>query len=491
MKELWEELCEIEGIKFYDAPEMGIACRVSEINRVITGKVSHNNFQRGILDYEYVKNAFPDRVERENQMQDLEYNGTSKRLFVSLKLVLVHLENGYSHKYKEGWNRVSQAIKENPILNSTPCFASIKEILPQGAEDSILNSTSYLTDQEETVKELCEIEGIKFYDTLEMGIACRVSEVNTAIAGAPNRGSFKQKMLDYGHIKHAFPNSEEKNKQIQYLEYLGSEKQLFISLELVLIHLERSNPKKYKEQHNRVLQSINETFSHLKDTPSGSDIIPNPDVPSDRDIIPDLGATVTSAQPKLPGIEQTYSYLYIAKGLDTESSPPRIRDIHFGITADGLKDRIKDIEKGNYYVGELVATIAFEGTQTRSDGSIIASEDCADLEKWFKTNPDWQNVRGKKETFLYKEPWISLLESIEKSEKMGPPFYALYPGDSVITELVPPHLISRVHDFGESLEMIEIARLYKGNVIPDEKNLSVSFDGDWIVVQGLHRVKKR
>ena len=298
-------------------------------------------------------------------------------------------------------------------------------------------------------------------------------------------------MIGYGHVKDAFPNSEKRNKQIQYLEYPGAGKHLFISLELVLIHLERGNPKKYREQCNRVLQSINENFSHLKDTPSGSDIIPNPDTPSDRDIIPDLGTTVTSAQPKLPGIEKTYSYLYIAKGLDTESSPPRIRDIHFGITADGLKDRIKDIEKGNYYMGELVATIAFEGTQTRSDGSIIASEDCADLEKWFKTNPDWQNVRGKKETFLYKEPWISLLESIEKSEKMGPPFYALYPGDSVITELVPPHLISKVHDFGESLEMIEIARLYKGNVIPDEKNLSVSFDGDWIVVQGLHRVKKR
>ena len=479
MKESWKELCQIEGIKFYDTPEMGIACPVSEINRAITGEAERNNFKQDMLDYEHVKAAFPNLEERNKQIQYLEYNGTPKKLFISLKLVLVHLEGGSSRKYKEGWDRVHQAIKENSTLKSTPCFTSIKKLLPQIEENSVLNSTSHSTHQEETMKELCEIEGIKFYNTPEMGIACRVSEVNMAIAGAPNRGSFKQKMIGYEHVKKAFPNSEERDKQIQYLEYPGAGKQLFISLELVLIHLGKSNPKKYREECNKVLQSISENFSHLKDTPSGSDIIP------------DLGTTVISAQPKLPGIEKTYSYLYIAKGLDTESSPPRIRDIHFGITADGLKDRIKDIEKGNYYVGELVATIAFEGTQTRSDGSIIASEDCMDLEKWFKTNPDWENVRGKKETFLYKEPWISLLASIEKSEKMGPPFYALYPGDSVITELVPPHLISKVHDFGESLEMIEIARLYKGNVIPDEKNLSVSFDGDWIVVQGLHRVKKR
>ena len=241
MKELWEELCEIEGIKFYNTPEMGIACRVSEINRAVTGEANRNNFKQDVLRYEYVKNAFPDPEERKNQIQYLEYDGTPKKLFISLKLVLVHLESGSSHKYKEGWNRVSQAIKENPILKSTPCFTSIKEILPQGAEDSILNSTSHSTHQKETVKELCEIEGIKFYDTPEMGMACRVSEVNTAIAGAPNRGNFKQKMVDYEHVKAAFPNREERNKQIQYLEYLGAGKHLFISLELVLIHLERSN----------------------------------------------------------------------------------------------------------------------------------------------------------------------------------------------------------------------------------------------------------
>ena len=282
-------------------------------------------------------------------------------------------------------------------------------------------------------------------------------------------------MLDYEHIREAFTDPVERDEQIQNL---GGDRKVFVTVELIHAHLKGAKPGKHKERYDTILQEIEEKFSHLKETASNSDTIPDLD-------------TTAPTQPKLPGIEKTYSYLYIAKGLDTEKDPPRIREIHFGITADGLKDRIKDIEKGNYYVGELVATIAFEGTQMRSDGSIIASEDCEDLEKWFKTNPDWQDVRGKKETFLYKEPWISLLENIEKSEKMGPPFYALYPGDSVITELVPPHLISKVHDFGESLEMIEIARLYKGEVIPDKNNLSVSFDGDWIVVQGLHRVKKR
>lgn len=58
MKELWEELCEIEGIKFYDTPEMGIACPVSEINRAITGEAERNNFKRGMLDYEHIKEAF-------------------------------------------------------------------------------------------------------------------------------------------------------------------------------------------------------------------------------------------------------------------------------------------------------------------------------------------------------------------------------------------------------------------------------------------------
>ena len=40
MKESWKELCEIEGIKFYSTPEMGVACPVSKINRAITGE--HN-----------------------------------------------------------------------------------------------------------------------------------------------------------------------------------------------------------------------------------------------------------------------------------------------------------------------------------------------------------------------------------------------------------------------------------------------------------------
>ncbi|MCY4570145.1 MAG: hypothetical protein OXD49_17805 [Candidatus Poribacteria bacterium] len=479
-----KKLCEIEGIKFYDTPEIGIACRVSEINTVVSGVPNRGSFRRDMIDYKHVEDAFPNSEDREKQIQYLEYFEMGQKLFISLQLILVHLNRGKPNKYKEGYDRVLHAIKENSILKSTPAFIAIKEILPQGEEDSILKSTSHSTNQKESKKELCEIEGIKFYDTPEMGVACRMSEINIAITEKSNRGNFRKDMLKHKCIRDAFPDPEKRDKQIQDLEYLGTSKQLFISLQLIWIYLKGSTPNKYKERYDAILRGIEEEFPDLKETASDSDI------PSDSGTIPDLD-TIPPTQPKLPGIEKTYSYLYIAKGLDTESSPPRIRDIHFGITADGLKDRIKDIEKGNYYVGELVATIAFEGTQRRSDGSIVASEDCADLEKWFKTNPDWQNVRGKKETFLYKEPWISLLESIEKSEKMGPPFYALYPGDSVINELVPPHLISRVHDFGESLEMIEIARLYKGNVIPDEKNLSVSFDGDWIVVQGLHRVKKR
>ena len=49
MKESWKELCEIEGIKFYDTPEMGVVCRVSEINRAVTGEANRNNFKRDIL----------------------------------------------------------------------------------------------------------------------------------------------------------------------------------------------------------------------------------------------------------------------------------------------------------------------------------------------------------------------------------------------------------------------------------------------------------
>ena len=481
MKELWEELCEIEGIKFYDTPEMGVACRVSEINRAITGKVSHNNFQRGILDYEYVKNAFPDRVERENQMQDLEYNGTSKRLFVSLKLVLVHLENGYSDKYKEGWNRISQAIKENPILKSTPCFTSIKKILPQIEESSVLNSTSHSKHQEDTMKELCEIESIKFYNTPEMGIACRVSKINTAIAGAPNRGSFKRKMLGYEHVKEAFPNAEERNRQIQDLEYPGVGKQLFISLELVLIHLEKSNPKKYKEEHNRLLGSIKSNSVLLEDT------------------TPDLNTTSNSGnvsppkQQLLPTMEEEYSFLYIAKAGIADASMADVtdpQDIHFGITAGDPRDRIKAITSGSYKA-QLIATIPFPGTQERSNGVKVACEDCVALETWFKSNQAWKDIRGVDESFRYEEPWITLLKEIENSSKTGPPFYALYPDSSVITEFVPEYLIPKIYDFGEGLEMTEIARFSNGDVIPDG-DLKVFFDEDGrIVVQGLRRVKKR
>ena len=166
--------------------------------------------------------------------------------------------------------------------------------------------------------------------------------------------------------------------------------QRFISLRLLLLYLKRgSYQKKFKEKYDRLLQGIKENFPQFNETSAAPDIALDSDTCPESDIIPNLATIATPTQIKLPNVEKTYSYLYIAKGLDTESPPPRIREIHFGITADGLKERIKDIEKGNYYVGELVATIVFEGTQTRSDGSIIASEDCADLEKWFKTNPAW------------------------------------------------------------------------------------------------------
>ena len=39
--------------------------------------------------------------------------------------------------------------------------------------------------------------------------------------------------------------------------------------------------------------------------------------------------------------------------------------------------------------------------------------------------------------------------------------------------------------------MMEVARLYIGDVIPGENNLNVSFEDDWIVVRGLDPVKKR
>ena len=481
MEELWKELCEIEGIKFYDTPKMGVACRMSEINRAVTGEANRNNFKKDILRYEYVKNTFPDPEERENQIQYLEYNGTPERLFISLKLVLVHLESGSSHKYKEGWNRVSQAIKENPILKSTPCFTSIREILSQGEEDSILRSTPYPTDQEEIVKELCEIEGIKFYDTPEMSIACRVSEVNTAIAGAPNRGSLRQEILDYEHVKEVFPNAEERDKQIQYLEYLGARKQLFISLKLVLIHLEKSNPKKYREECNRVLQSIKSNSTLLKNT------------------IPNLNTALNSVtasplkQQLLPTMEEEeYSFLYIAKAGIVDAPAADVTnplDIHFGITAGDPKNRVKAITSGSYKA-QLVATIAFRGTQERRGGGKVACEECVALETWFKTNPQWLNIRGSDESFRYEDPWKELLREIEVSPNTGHPLYSLYPDSPVISELVPEPLISKIHDLGETREMQEIARFSIGNVIPTGE-LKAFFEDEWIVIHGLIPIKKR
>ena len=111
--------------------------------------------------------------------------------------------------------------------------------------------------------------------------------------------------------------------------------------------------------------------------------------------------------------------------------------------------------------------------------------------KWFKTtNPDWQDVRGKKETFLYEEPWISLLEEIENSPNTGHPFYALYPDSPIISKLVPEYLIPKVHDLGETREMMEIARFSRGNVIPTGK-LEAFFEDEWVVVRGLVPIKKR
>ena len=484
MKELWKELCEIEGIKFYDTSEMGIACRVSEINKAITGEANRNNLKQDMLDYEHVKAAFPNSEERDRQIQYLEYDGTGEKLFISLKLVLVHLERGSSHKYKEGWDRVLQAMKENPTLNSTPCFNSIKEILPQGEEDSILKSIPYSTNQKETVKEFWEIEGIKFYDTPEIGIACRMSEINIAINGR-STGGFKRNMLNYQHIQEAFTDSVERDAQIQNL---GEDQRVFVTLKLVHTHLKGTTPGVYKERYDRILQGIEENFPQLNETSV------DPDITSDPNTASTSVSTSALEQPMLPTMEkEEYSFLYIAKAGIVDASEGHIidpLDIHFGITADDPKNRIKAITRGSYKA-ELVATIAFRGIQKRKDGSRIPCEECVALETWFKNNPEWVKIRGSDESFRYEDPWKELLREIENSPNTGRSPYSLYPDSPVIKELVPEHLILKVHDFGESLEMIEIARLYKGNVIPDENNLNVSFDGDWIVVQGLHRVKKR
>ena len=112
------------------------------------------------------------------------------------------------------------------------------------------------------------------------------------------------------------------------------------------------------------------------------------------------------------------------------------------------------------------------------------------LETWFKSNQEWQDIRGSDESFRYKEPWITLLKEIEDSPKTGPPFHALYPDNDVIRELVPEHLIPKIHDFGEGLEMTEIARFANSDVIPNG-DLNIFFEDGWIVVQGLRRVKKR
>ena len=101
-------------------------------------------------------------------------------------------------------------------------------------------------NQEETMQELCEIEGIKFYDTPEMGIACRVSEINLAISGKSNRGGFSRKVLGYKHIKEAFSNTEEREKQMQFLEYaeMGSE----------IIYLFRTNFSAFKRRCSLQIQ---------------------------------------------------------------------------------------------------------------------------------------------------------------------------------------------------------------------------------------------
>lgn len=330
------------------------------------------------------------------------------------------------------------------------------------------------------MKGLCEVEGIKFYETPEMGIACRVSEINTAIAGKPNSGNFRRDMLTHKYIEDAFPDPEERNKQIQYLEYLGTSGQLFISLKLVLIHLERSTPKKYKEKYNRLLQGIKENFPQSEDTTS------------DPNIISDSG-TATPKQELLPIEGGEYSCFYIAKAGTVDRSAADVItpvDIHFGITAGDPKSRIKAITSGSYKA-QLVATVAFPGTQERNNGDKIPCEECVALETWFKSNQEWKDIRGVDESFRYEGPWVTLLKEIEDSPKTGPPFYALYPDSPIITELVPEYLIPKIHDFGEGFEMTEIARYSNSNVIPGG-DLKVFFDEEGrIVVQGLHRVKKR
>ena len=459
-----KELCEVEGIKFYDTPEMGIACRVSEINRAIAGKSNSGSFRRDMVDYQHVKAVFPNSEERNKQIQYLKYLGTGQKLFISLDLILAHLEGSKPNTHKEGWNKVLQAIKQTPILKSS--------VSPTYKEKT----------QEETMKELCEVEGIKFYDTPEMGPACSMSEINRVITGKSN-GSFKRLMLNYQHIKDTFPNPEEKNKQIQNL---GTDQRVFVSLDLVCVHLKGTKPRRYKEQYNAILRGIEENFPQLNESPSDPDSTSDPNTTSDFD-------TTTPKQELLPIAEEEYSFLYIAKaGIVDDPADGIITplDIHFGITAGDPKSRIKVITSGSYKA-QLIATVAFQGTQERNNKVKVACEECAALETWFKNNPKWLNIRGSDESFRYEDPWKELLEEIEGSQNTGPPFYSLYPDSSIIRELVPEHLIPKVHDFGESVEMIEIARLYKGSVIPDENNLNAYFDNDWIVVQGLHRVKRR
>ena len=456
-EEIMKELCEIEGIKFYDTPEMGIVCLVREINAAISGKSNRGGFSRNILNYQYVKDAFPISEERDKQIQHLEYSGMGPKLFASLELILVHLKESAPYKYQEGCDRVLQAIEKNPILKSNP---------PP-------------TNQEEIMKELCEIEGIKFYDTPEMGIVCLVREINAAISGNPENGTFGRKMLEYEYVKDAFPDPKVRKEQIQYLEYPGMSKRSFVSLQLLVVFLRSTHThRKYKEKYDRLLQEIEEIFPHLKNT---------------LQIASDLGTTTTPKQELLPIAEEEYSFLYIAKaGTETDSAGNITTplDIHFGITAADPKTRIKAITSGSYKA-QLVATIAFRGTQEKQNGVKIACEECAALETYFKSNKEWRDIRGTDESFRYVEPWITLLKEIEEAPKAGLPFHALYPDSPIIRELVPEHLIPKIHDFGEGREMMEVARLYIGDVIPGENNLNVSFEDDWIIVRGLRPVKKR
>lgn len=449
---------EIAGIKFYDTQEMGIVCSIADINTAIAGKSNRGSFRRSMLNYQHIKDAFPNLEERNKQIQYLEYSGMRRKLFISLRLILVHLEESEPKKNKEENDRVLREIKENFTLEST----------------------SHLTYQEETTEEPCEIAGIKFYNTQEMGIACLLSEINKAITGQSS-GGFKRQMLDYEHIKDVFKEPDIRNKQIQKL---GTDERIFVSLDLVYAHLKRTKPGRYKERYNTILQGIEEKFPQLKDIASDPNII------SDPDTTLDFGTT--PKQELLPIPEAEYSFLYIAKAGITDTSSGNITnplDIHFGITAGDPKDRIKTITSGSYRA-QLVATIAFRGIKHRNDGSKIACEECAALETWFKNNPEWVNIQGSDESFRYEDPWKELLREIEASEKTGPPLYALYPDDPVIMELVPPHLISKIHNLGETREMMEIARFAKGNVIATGE-LKAFFEDEWIIVHGLIPTKKR